>query len=262
MSDIMNSFSGQFYKSESEKEDAAKKIWPEILYLCPEHVDFWFNDIFEKYLSKNEFVSKQSVFETKDRIEIILQSKNLTEVGFTGNTLNRLTKKGVDLKDGVLKHRILSALMPGLSIFRISFSRLCNIEPNTLDYLTADMEENLSINKKSVMSKNGDDYFVNITDKGKGYFLKEFYLNESKPTYLINQTINHGNPVTFNGNSNTYAPDNSGEINTNSKKNPEDPEVSKEANKISKKTFTWTVILGILGLLLALYIAQRQGYIF
>lgn len=253
--DLMNFVPDSFYKSESEKENAAKKIWPEILYMCPAHVDFQFHDVYFNYLSQNESVKEQEIFEIKERIENVLRSKELITVGITGNLMDRLTKKGVELKDGVVKHRVLSSLFFGLSLFRIPLSRLCNVEPNVLDYLTAEMKEDLSINKKSAMSKDGDDYFVSITDKGKGYFLKQFYLQDAPVGNLfsVNHTINNDHSVKIEGDGNLLAQ------NSHLDKARIKPAIEKHSNITPANTpkrslleiITW--IVGIAGGLIVIY---------
>lgn len=199
---MLNNAPDPFYRSEEEKEAAAKSNWPTYLLLLPERRDFYLSEIFKDYSNSNSHIIPESIFGMTDAIENILRSKGLITVGDTGNLMTKITEKGKDLKEGALKHKILSFLFDNSeqTFFRKFLSKQLSIELSSLDYLTEEMVSDNAISKRDCSSKEGYDFFVQISAVGKGFYIKQKYLNEdSSLTQQLPQIIHTYNaPVTSN----------------------------------------------------------------
>lgn len=120
----------------------------------------------------------------------------------------------------------------------------------------------IEIDSKQYFDRKGT-HFYELNENGRQY-LSHLLTAEEKSATPIFSTLNiqqHiGDNITVEGNKNNVATGNGKIENSFNAKLNDDPETAKEANKISKKTLIWTVIIGLLTLLLTLIAGYKQGW--
>jgi len=168
---------------DDDKWKEAKRILSLIKYELPKIRDFAI------YIERNNLkLSKEDSFilnQVQDEVSKLLIRSGLYEYSPSDNTV-WLRRIPVD-EDSETKHEILKFLYAThLQFFRKDLSYELSIDVYKLDYLTENMKNDGAINKIDASSKEGKDYIIEISDKGNGMYLNDYYLNpNNKKGYSI-----------------------------------------------------------------------------
>lgn len=148
----------------------------------------------------------------------------------------------IDNKDDFkIKHRILAHLMSNADnyFWAKDLYPVLSISFDNLHYLSDEMKSEGSVTYMDASSKEGVDFALKISAKGKGMFLKEYYLNpKNNDTPYIQMTDNSTN---IHGSGNQVASNQSSFSST-----IQETTYTSPANPIKKKKIDWPLILKII----------------
>lgn len=170
----------------------------------------------------------------------------------------------LDNKDDFkIKHRILGLLIGNADNYfwaKDLYPQL-SISFDNLHYLSDEMKSEGSVIYMDASSKEGVDFALKISPKGKGIFLKKEYLNPKSNLTPFIQMIDNSVTNSTSGDGSPILTDKSSikdSYNENAESN-ESIELSKTANRISKTTLIWTVIGIIVAIVLTILTIRYTG---
>ena len=241
--------------SADEKALEARRLLPLVKPLLPKQGEFAIWEVSGKLNLEN--TDRQVLLLVQEQITGLLIQSELYKYSRVGESNYHIERIVVD-EFSEKKHLILQYLIdhPGWRFANEIITEL-KLDFNTIHFLLSEMESEHSVNLKDASTKQGPDFYVEISEIGKGRYIREDYLKLSNKT---SAAMNYNdNSVNITGDGNVFAPGNKGEINSKTTlKNQEDAEMKRLAEqsvKWTKKQTLWTIagviiatILTILGM--------------